>query len=435
MRPLFALLLAMCWGMVLADQLTGQAEELLQAGRGEEAYELLAPELAARAGDPAFDYLLGLAALDAGHPMEAVFALERVLDAQPDNVAARAELARAYFELGERHEARQEFELVSQEELPPSVQETINRYLSAIGQQLAGAKARFDAYISMGLGFDSNTNSATSDTTLSAPGLGLVGLKIDASSREQASAIWELATGIDFLHPLRGDLDLYGGIHFDQRIATRVTQFNTRTADGNVGLNYSRGDEVYGLQIAAERYFVAGTPNRDTLGATLSWRHALDPASSLTAFGGFAIQRYPDQEARNVNTVSGGLGYERQLDLRYRPRLYASIYAGADNELHDSRQDIGRDYGGLRIGAGAAFNRRLTGYASLDYQYSHYQGDDPLFLKRRRDHYAALNLGANYHLSGHFRLLPELRYTWNYSTLPLNRFDRLEAMVTVRNDF
>ncbi len=81
------------------------------------------------------------------------------------------------------------------------------------------------------------------------------------------------------------------------------------------------------------------------------------------------------------------------------------------------------------------FNRRLAGYASLDYQYSHYQGDDPLFLKRRRDHYAALNLGASYHLVGHFRLLPELRYTWNYSTLPLNRFDRLEAMLTVRNDF
>ncbi len=435
MKILTALLLALCCGTAAADPLTDQAGELLRKHQGAKAYELLAPHLAERAGDPGFDYLLGLAALDAGHPMEAVFALERVLDTQPDNVAARAELARAYFELGERHEAQQEFELVSQEELPPSVQETINRYLSAIGQQLRGAKARFDAYLSMGFGFDSNTNNATSDTTLSAPGLGLVGLRIDASSREQASAIWELAAGVDFLHPLANDLDLYGGIHFDQRIATRVTRFNSRTANGNIGLNYTRGDEVFGLQLAAERYFVAGTPNRDTLGTTLSWRHELDPRSSLTLFWGFAIQRYPYQEARNVNTVSGGVGYVRRLDLRYRPRLYASLYAGADNELHDDRQDIGRDYGGLRIGTGATFSQKLAGYASLDYQYSHYQGDDPLFLKRRRDHYAALNLGASWHLGGHFRLLPEFRYTWNHSTLPLNRFDRLEAMLTVRNDF
>ncbi len=425
MKFLITLVLALCCGTVVADPLTDQAGELLRKHQGAKAYELLAPHLAERAGDPGFDYLLGLAALDAGRPMEAVFALERVLDAEPDNVAARAELARAYFELGERNEAQQEFQLVSQEELPPSVRETINRYLSAISQQLRGARARFDAFLSMGFGFDTNTNSATSDTTLSAPGLGLVGLKIDSSSREQPSAIWELATGIDFLHPLREDLDIYGGIHFDQRIATRVTRFNSRTANGNLGLNYIRGDEVFGLQLAAERYFVAGTPNRDTLGGTLSWRHKLDRRSSLTLFGGFAIQRYPDQEARNVNTVSGGVGYVRRLELRYRPQLYASLYAGADNELHDSRQDIGRDYGGLRLGTGATFNRRLAGYVSLDYQYSHYQGDDPLFLKRRRDHYAALNLGANYHLGGHFRLLPELRYTWNYSTLPLNRFDRL----------
>ena len=36
------------------------------------------------AGDPGFDYLLGIAALDSGHLTHRVFVLERVLAVQPD---------------------------------------------------------------------------------------------------------------------------------------------------------------------------------------------------------------------------------------------------------------------------------------------------------------------------------------------------------------
>src|SRR5207244_648186 len=75
-----------------------------------QAYALLLPQEAARAGDPEFDYLLGLAALDSGELERAVFALERVLAVQPDNHLARAEIARAYLEMGARDAARQELE-------------------------------------------------------------------------------------------------------------------------------------------------------------------------------------------------------------------------------------------------------------------------------------------------------------------------------------
>ena len=80
----------------LADALTDQAKRLLAQKQPKQAYDLLLPQEAARAGDPEFDYLLGVAALDSGDRERAVFALERVLAVQPNNHLARAEIARAY---------------------------------------------------------------------------------------------------------------------------------------------------------------------------------------------------------------------------------------------------------------------------------------------------------------------------------------------------
>ena len=76
------------------------------------ALELLLPLEGDRAGNLEYDYLLGLAALDAGDAQQAVFALERVLAVNPDYQQARAEIARAYVELGERENAKRELQNV-----------------------------------------------------------------------------------------------------------------------------------------------------------------------------------------------------------------------------------------------------------------------------------------------------------------------------------
>ncbi|HEY4637474.1 MAG TPA: hypothetical protein VIH23_04345, partial [Burkholderiales bacterium] len=70
----------------LADAVTDRARALLQRNDAQAAYKLLLPLEPQRAGDPEYDYLLGIAALDAGEPERAVFALERVLALQPDNL-------------------------------------------------------------------------------------------------------------------------------------------------------------------------------------------------------------------------------------------------------------------------------------------------------------------------------------------------------------
>src|SRR5258708_12393226 len=116
--------LAACAFSALADALTDRAKRLLEQKQPKQAYDLLLPQEGARAGDPEFDYLLGVAALDSGNLERAVFALERVLAVQPNNHLARAEIARAYLDMGERDAARQQFETQRRHPLPQAPKPT-----------------------------------------------------------------------------------------------------------------------------------------------------------------------------------------------------------------------------------------------------------------------------------------------------------------------
>jgi len=65
-----------------------KAEALMKAGKAAEAYALLLPFEDKYAGDPRYDYLLGIAALDSGKPDKATLVFERVLAVSPDFAGA-----------------------------------------------------------------------------------------------------------------------------------------------------------------------------------------------------------------------------------------------------------------------------------------------------------------------------------------------------------
>ena len=154
--------------LAFADQITDRARLLLQQKNPRAAYRLLEPLESQRAGDPEYDYLLGIAALDSGERERAVFALERVLAVNPKHAQARAEIARAYFEMGEKENAKREFENVRASNPPEAVKQTIDRYLSA----LEAGPTRFSGFVELGFGHDSNVNSATSANQIAIPALG-----------------------------------------------------------------------------------------------------------------------------------------------------------------------------------------------------------------------------------------------------------------------
>ena len=94
-------------------------QELVESGNAA-AYPLARTLSADYAGNPDFDYLYGRAALDSGHPNEAIFALQRVIINRPSDDRARLLLAQAYLRNGERVLARRELDIVL-EHSPPAI--------------------------------------------------------------------------------------------------------------------------------------------------------------------------------------------------------------------------------------------------------------------------------------------------------------------------
>ena len=230
-----------------ASELLQKAEMLISQEKPKEAYELLFAEYEQHAGSPKFDLLLGIAALNSGEPTQAVFALERVLAIEPENDRARAELARAYFDMGENEAAKQEFGEVKSGSPSGPMAQSIEKYLSAIDARIGAQRTRIDNWIAGTVGYDSNVNSATDTSLVAIPAFGNLQFNLDSSGRELDSAFFRLGAGTFFSTPFmdREDLRIYGGINLNERITFSQTDFRTRALNGQVGLRYQQGKNAY----------------------------------------------------------------------------------------------------------------------------------------------------------------------------------------------
>lgn len=432
-----ALLASISFSLAEANTLLQQAEQLINEDKAEEAYELLFAEYETNAGSVQFDLLLGIAALNAGHPTQSVFAFERVLAVDPGNARARAELARAYFEMGENEAAQAEFREVKDKSLPDDIANSIEKYLGAIDARLASRRTRIDVYIDGTLGYDSNVNSATDTSLIAIPAFGNLQFNLDDSGRELDSGFFSVAAGTLFSTPFmeREDLRLFGGIHLNERITFTESDFRTRTLDGQLGLRYTRGKNAFLASLSGQKYWLGGDDNRNLGGVNLQWLHAASERTQYSLFGTFNAQRFPGQKVRNVNQYTGGAGIVHTLTGKGEPVIFASLSGGTDEELRGSRPDIGRKFVNLRVGGQYSLNETLILHGSVSYQYSDYGADDPLFLTERSDDFVLLRTGLIYKLADGWTVRPEIQYSNNSSNIVINDFDRWQTFVTVRNQF
>ena len=125
-----------------AGDLYLQAESLLASGHTRNAYELLRAYESELSGNPYFDYLLGVAALDSGYSSDAILSLQRAAAAAPDFSGARMELARAHYEAAEYSTARPIFASLLDENPPPAVRDVIAGYINAIDSRPSSPPSR-----------------------------------------------------------------------------------------------------------------------------------------------------------------------------------------------------------------------------------------------------------------------------------------------------
>ena len=141
-------------------ELLSQAKELLQQNKPEEALDVLSSEELQFAGNKDFDYWLGLSAVRAGRPAQGIFALERVLAADPNHAGARMELASAYVQLGQSDNARRQLDQLAQLSPPPAAAERIEQLNKAVARQEQARQNRNRViYLTLEGGHDDNVGT------------------------------------------------------------------------------------------------------------------------------------------------------------------------------------------------------------------------------------------------------------------------------------
>ena len=431
-RATIVFLSAVFFTSAFADALTDRAKRLLEQKQPRQAYELLLPQESARAGDPEFDYLLGIAAIDSGEAERGVFALERVLAVQPNNHVARAEIARAYLALGERDSARREFETVRQQQVPADVKAAIDGYLSAIA---SADVTQVTGFFELGYGYDTNVNSATGSNQIAVPSLGGIIATLDPLSTRNEDTFTALAGGVNFTHKMTREWALVGGVALAAKLNSHEDEFNTLNIDGNIGTRWSRGSEAITVGVQGQDFELDSDRYRETLGLVGQWQHSFDERRQFTIYGQFAELHYPTQDIRDANRAVLGVAYGQVFTGSYSPVLFTSLYGGQEKEKAEGVPQLGHDLVGLRIGGQARLTLGLTAFGTLAYEHREYGGPDPLFLVTRSDNQFDTIVGLSYLLRPATTLIGQFAYTNNDSNIQINRFTRQVATISLRFNF
>ncbi len=267
-----ALAAAFAMNAVSADELTEKAKGLIAAGKGAEAFKLLEPSEAARAGEVEYDFLLGLSALDAGQNTRAVFALERVLAMEPNNTRARAEIARAYLALGETKTAAAEFQTVQRQGIPADVSMTIDRYIAEARRIDDVNTTLVTAYVEGTIGYDSNVNAGPSKAMMALPGFGNLPFVLGKDSKSNADSFASLGAGANVRSPLGNGYVLLGGVSGLARANFSKDQFDTQSADANVGIMKTVDKDVFTVMAQTGVYYLNDDRYRNYTGLTGQWQ-------------------------------------------------------------------------------------------------------------------------------------------------------------------
>lgn len=427
-----ALTLAAC-PPLLADELLTQAEALIAGQKAAEAVTLLAPVEDERAGDPAFDYLIGLARLESGDPSQAIFALERCLGVEPNNGPCRVQIARAHLAVGETANARVELETIKASSPPPQVQSMVSQYLGSVSTLEKRRKEQFNSYVQLGLGHDSNTNSATSLSQVALPGFNNILFDVNPVSRSQDSLLFQGQYAASYFNRLSPTLTVLGEGSLQLRSYPDSSDYGYVSLDAGGGAAVDRGNHQFLGKLQLQTLQLGGDPFRNLTGLLGQYQYNLGGANRLAAWAQLGMLRY-HQSLRDANRTTLGAAYSGALDGHYSPVFYASLYGGSEQARDSVADAASNDFLGLRAGGALTLTPALKLNGSISHEQREYQANFPNFGKARDDGELSLNLGLAWQFAPAMSLLPNYTFTRNDSNIPLTDYERHVFSLDIRFD-
>ena len=417
-----------------ADALLDQATGLHDRHDAAAAFERLAAAEDQRAGEPRFDYLLGIAALDSGHVTRAIFALERLVEERPGDALAHAELGRAYLAAGDPEAARVQLAAARARSLPDGASAAIDRVIDVIDHSAAPAGRHVAGYVEAGIGYDSNVNSATNQGEFAIPGFGGIVFATAPESRRRGDAFASVGAGVNAEFDLSPAWKLVAATNLHASVNRQAHDMQADLLDATLALRRTAGDQSATVALQDGTAWVGSRLYRTAAGASAQWQAQVDAHSQLSVFGQWSSQAYHGEPERDTGrTVLGG-GYAHDFG-QSATLVYGSAYVVREQARRAEFAHFGQRALGLRLGVERGVTAEIVAFAEWQHEQRRYGGSEPFFERSRRDREDDVSVGLRYSLGDRWQLLPQVRYTRAQSNVVLYDYVRTVFQVTAHRSF
>jgi len=397
-----------------------------------QAYSYAKQHQAEMEGDPYFDYLFGVSAIDTGHASEGTFALERVLLVFPEDQVARLELARGYFILQEYALARESFKAVLEKEPPAMVRDTALAYLDKIRVSESRYRPTHNGYFELSLGNDDNVNAGVDETTSSQ-----FASLLDPESFGQDDNFTSLAGAWSYTHPFSPgwlfESTLSANFHKNQELS----QFDTTTGTLQFGVTHLQASSKYKAELITQQFNLDGEKYRTLSGFNLNWQYTLSEQSSFNTSLQYAQLDYPDLDVKNSDLITLGMNYTHAFAAFLQPLLFTTFSLGTEAAEDDTNQsETERDIISLRLGLVLSFTNTLALQTTIGTQNSTYAAASALQPDtKREDDYNTADINLIWAFARKWRLDTRYAFTENSSTDDLRNYERNVINMTVNYTF
>jgi len=394
-------------------------QSLFENYKREQAYNYAKAYQPEMEGDPYFDYLFGVSAIDAGHASEGTFALERVLLVFPNDQVARIELARGHFNLQEYTLAKNSFNTVLENNPPATVRDIAEAYLDKIRINESRYHPTHSGFVEFSLGYDDNVNVGVDEN-----------LNLPASAAQDDNAT-NLSGAWTYAHPITPGWLFESTLAANFRKNQDLSEFDTAIGTLQAGITHLQADSKYKAEFIAQQFNLDGDSYRSLSGINFNWQYTLSERSSFNSSLQYAQFDYPTLSFRNSDLITLGLNYTQAFAAYLQPLIFTSVSLGSES-AEDTRNNISlreaeRDIYSIRLGLVLNFTNTLALQSAIGTQSSSYL--------ERDDDYNTANLNLIWAFARKWRFETRYAYSKNSSTEILRDYERNTINMTFNYTF
>ncbi len=430
-----------------------RARKLIEQKSYQQAYALLSAQEMDRAGEPQFDYWLGVAAYESDRLERAAMAFERALTVNPDFDSARMELARTLFRMGSLDLAEQEFHRLQARTPNAEGKAAIDLYLVEIAHLKARQKLSVNGYVEIGGGRDNNITSSTRDFSQAVfSSFGFPGIVPTGNSIQRSANFAGANGGIDMVNRYAEDRTFFASAGLRTRGYQHFPEYNLGLLDATIGHEFRNADVVWQTTAFGQQFSQAGAkpdatnpvaPSNDRRsgGLGMEVRKRMNGALQLASGVQLTAFRYKDNVTQDTDQATVSLT-ALVTPANWPGGIFslAGFYSSdrAKRPLNSlGGTDVSRKTIGARFTVQSDPEKTLSWLGSAGWTQRRDDKDfaRALLIAKGRDDLFDLTLRLSWRIGRGFSLQPYLSYLDNRSNIALYEFRKTEGGLMLRYDF